>query len=304
MALFGIPNRSLCLSQILSNLRSSDQKLCSQIIKIQRRNWWCSIWDEEDQWNCPGKNTRWKAHCVWPSVVIILYCPSHARHPTTSDVFNKEKNRLLVLGTDERGGREMFLQAVAPLVSKGNSDRSCSREVGKLCLAQMGYSSIRCPYTGRYLQFLNEGGLWRIFKCCSVAKQYILISLSGLLRKIFILWVYYSHAWCKLTRIVWPILCDSPPGSSVHGVLQARMLEWVAMPSSRGSSKPVGQTQVSHVPCIGRQVLHHYCHPGSPPHHPSKPEDVALKGHGTMFSTTQFTSTNPREGRAKLAIRV
>ena len=28
----------------------------------------------------------------------------------------------------------------------------------------------------------------------------------------------------------------SPPGSSVHGILQARILEWVAMPSSRGSS--------------------------------------------------------------------
>ena len=37
-----------------------------------------------------------------------------------------------------------------------------------------------------------------------------------------------------------PALCDpvdcSPPGSSVHGTLQARILEWVAMPSSRGSS--------------------------------------------------------------------
>ena len=37
-------------------------------------------------------------------------------------------------------------------------------------------------------------------------------------------------------------LCDpmdcSPPGSSVHGILQARILEWVAMPTSRGSSGP------------------------------------------------------------------
>ena len=30
----------------------------------------------------------------------------------------------------------------------------------------------------------------------------------------------------------------SPPGSSAHGILQARILEWVAMPSSRGSSNP------------------------------------------------------------------
>ena len=45
-------------------------------------------------------------------------------------------------------------------------------------------------------------------------------------------------------------LCDpmdySPPGSSVHGILQARVLEWVAMLSSRGSSQPRNQTQVSH----------------------------------------------------------
>ena len=48
-----------------------------------------------------------------------------------------------------------------------------------------------------------------------------------------------------------PILCDptdcSPPGFSVHGILQARLLEWVAMPSSRASSQPRDQTQVSHI---------------------------------------------------------
>ena len=37
----------------------------------------------------------------------------------------------------------------------------------------------------------------------------------------------------------------SPPGSSVHGILQARILEWVAISSSRGSSRPRAQTWVS-----------------------------------------------------------
>ena len=46
-----------------------------------------------------------------------------------------------------------------------------------------------------------------------------------------------------------PINC-SPPGSSVHGILQARILEWVVMPSSRGPSPPRGQTHVSRVSCI------------------------------------------------------
>ena len=44
-------------------------------------------------------------------------------------------------------------------------------------------------------------------------------------------------------------LCDlmdcSPPGFSVHGIFQARILEWVAMPSSRGSSQPRGRTSAS-----------------------------------------------------------
>ena len=38
---------------------------------------------------------------------------------------------------------------------------------------------------------------------------------------------------------------QSPPGSSVHGILQARTLEWGAMPSSRGSSRPRDQTRIS-----------------------------------------------------------
>ena len=53
-----------------------------------------------------------------------------------------------------------------------------------------------------------------------------------------------------------PMAC-SPPGSSVHGILQARTLEWVAMLSSRGSSRPGDGTRVSYVSCIGRQVLYH-----------------------------------------------
>ena len=52
-------------------------------------------------------------------------------------------------------------------------------------------------------------------------------------------------------------LCDpmncSPPGFSVHGILQARISEWVAMPSSRGSSPPRDfPTCVSCVSCIDR----------------------------------------------------
>ena len=54
---------------------------------------------------------------------------------------------------------------------------------------------------------------------------------------------------CVLTPQLCPTLCDpmdySPPGSSVHGILQAKILEWAANPLSRGSSLPRDETRVS-----------------------------------------------------------
>ena len=58
-----------------------------------------------------------------------------------------------------------------------------------------------------------------------------------------------------------PTLCKptdhSPPGSSDHGTLQARILEWVAVPSTRGASWHRDQTHTSYISCLGRWVLHH-----------------------------------------------
>ena len=60
-------------------------------------------------------------------------------------------------------------------------------------------------------------------------------------------------------------LCDpmdyGPPGSSVHGILQARILVSVAMSFSRESFQPRDGTPIS---CIGRLILYHYCHLESP----------------------------------------
>ena len=51
---------------------------------------------------------------------------------------------------------------------------------------------------------------------------------------------------------------DSPPCSSVHGIFQARILEWVAVSFSRGSSRPREGIRVSCSSCVGRWVLHHW----------------------------------------------
>ena len=60
-----------------------------------------------------------------------------------------------------------------------------------------------------------------------------------------------------------PILRNSMnrslPGFSVHAILQTRILEWVAMPSTRGSSQPRDRIWNSPVSCIGRQIFLNHC---------------------------------------------
>ena len=89
-------------------------------------------------------------------------------------------------------------------------------------------------------------------------------------------WGFSSHRPCRamLSHFsrVRPMDC-SPPGSSVHGILQARILEQVAISFSRGSSRPRDRTYISYVSCIGRRVLYHQRHPGSP-----------LPGTGRVYS--------------------
>ena len=71
----------------------------------------------------------------------------------------------------------------------------------------------------------------------------------------------------KLLQL-YPTLCNlmdhSLSGFSVHEILQARILEWVAMPSSSRFSGPRDGTHVPYVSCTGRRVLYHYCRLESP----------------------------------------
>ena len=59
---------------------------------------------------------------------------------------------------------------------------------------------------------------------------------------------------------LWDLMDCSPSGSSAHGILQARILQWVALPSSRVSSQPRDQTPDLHC----RQILYCLSHQRSP----------------------------------------
>ena len=77
-------------------------------------------------------------------------------------------------------------------------------------------------------------------------------------------WCHLPHEAARLRAMVIQscltlseaMTLHSSLGSSVHGILQARILECVAIPFSRGSPWPRDRTQVSHASCIGRQILY------------------------------------------------
>ena len=101
------------------------------------------------------------------------------------------------------------------------------------------------------------------------------------------------------------ILCDlincSPPCSFVHGIFQARTLEWAAISSSRGSSQPRDRTWVSCVSCTGRRISL----PLVPPEKPSytltcsqTEEMPPLIGEGDGNPLQCSCLENPRDGGA------
>ena len=80
--------------------------------------------------------------------------------------------------------------------------------------------------------------------------------VSCLAGRFFTIWATREVLYCLMRMLLTqlcPILCNlwivvrQGPGFSGHGILQARMLQWVIIPFSRGSSRPRDGTQVSHV---------------------------------------------------------
>ena len=77
---------------------------------------------------------------------------------------------------------------------------------------------------------------------------------------------YVSTSEVDVVHVLTRVWLSATPWTIAHqaplsmGILQAWILEWVAMPSSKGSSRPKDQTHIFCVSCIGRRILFHYCH--------------------------------------------
>ena len=77
------------------------------------------------------------------------------------------------------------------------------------------------------------------------------MSINTIIGKQISIYLYAKKCVCAKSLQSCLALCEpmgcSLPGSCVHGILQARILEWAAVPSSRGSSRPRDRTSVSYV---------------------------------------------------------
>ena len=97
-------------------------------------------------------------------------------------------------------------------------------------------------------QGLVERGWWigGIQRTCTAVKlSYMILCVCACV---------LSLQWCP--TLCKPMDCNLP-GSSFHRIFQPRVLQCVAMPSSRGSSWPRDWTHLSYVSCFGKQVLYH-----------------------------------------------
>ena len=109
------------------------------------------------------------------------------------------------------------------------------------------------PHTEVGMHFYNPCIYNSFVTCFELKKKKCSSSDVILSSKVLICCSYCAKSSLTLCN---PMDC-SPPASSVHGILQARTLEWVVISFSRGSSRPRDWTLIFCVSCTGRQILNH-----------------------------------------------
>ena len=161
----------------------------------------------------------------------------------------------------------------------------------------LSYRELPCSRTHlageAYIQRLIDAGLWRLRAILAKVRTTWRVTLAWELSAELAQVVAEPHcvslppdhscflsACMLICSLCHPMDCN-PLGSSVHGILQARILEWVAMPSSRGSSRPRGQTCISWGSCIAGRFFTAEP-PGKPPCFPTPPLYIGVDSKGIL----------------------
>ena len=108
-----------------------------------------------------------------------------------------------------------------------------------LCLSSGLLPCLTAPVLWQHLTLCLPFPVWKVYFISEILQVPLMIMLRR-----------FSLTLCNSRDC-------SPPGSSVQGILQARILEWVDVSSSRGSSQPRDQICFPFVSCSGRRVLYH-----------------------------------------------
>ena len=173
----------------------------------------------------------------------IPQCTGHptARHHTASDANNAKAETLLQMS---------FFLGYVVFPGSGGPILFFSNYI--LCVYWLLRQHISAQWKPSYKLFTKNSSLKAvpIVKCKHQKNAYKCIAGKCKQKQKYVVYV--------LTQLC-PTVCDpvnySPPGFSVHGILQARILDWVAISSSsRGSSQPRDWTCIS---CIGKWILYH-----------------------------------------------
>ena len=126
------------------------------------------------------------------------------------------------------GKRMCLLKAQTSLISRSYKDKRAGvrREGCRL------FISISLIFVSEVLSY---SFIWSMFLCLLILPDFLYLFLH------IAKWSEVAQSWLTFGDLV----DCSPPGSSIHGILQARILEWIAISFSRGSSQPRDRTQVS-----------------------------------------------------------
>ena len=160
------------------------------------------------------------------------------------------------------------LTVASPVISSGPGDQRTSQDLPFVIRAQVFPSAGRQGLCLDKVQLSYSSDPFYVLECCQqprpLPQQKSGVPLEGndiIVYALFLLKsVFKMSPTGDIALVVWSLthvqfFCDlmdcSPPGSSVHGISQARILEWTAISFTRRTSQPRDST---HVSCIGRQI--------------------------------------------------